>query len=339
MLDIAQATLDALEPIESLDGNTSDGRIYPISVTIAKKHRLVEDKESSPLRNVKPPGGVEVIEDESVAIALQRRRVEGRFPIPSKPKDAIILIATELLIIGDKESFLSVLHCLGKPAFRDSDLPNTVIYTFDEDNEIGMLEHWTLMTRQFDVEWLAGYNSLSYDTPYLFQRAKLHGSIDAFRNLARFQALPHDRLRNPRRYKECLPHERRFGGRGVNNEMPQVDIPGLIQFDALKIVKLLEKMNTYSLKEVAKELLKGSVQKKDLPHAFISPFYAAGPEFQRKLAIYCHYDVKVTVAVMVVRFLLGHAIEVARASWTSIPQQMNQGAQIKTWNLLCRTAR
>jgi DNA polymerase elongation subunit (family B) len=361
ILDVAQASLAAIDPLKRVDVDDDDSDddeetrdekksekekfalAKPALTTATPLVQKKTDKKTDKKRTLEeakqergPPGGLELSE---AAVEVTRKRVEGRFPIPSKKNDAIILIATELLIIGDKESFLSILHCLGKPAFKDTDLKDTVIFTFEEDNECGMLEHWARMTRQFDVEWLAGYNSLTYDTPYVFQRAKLHGSIDIFRNLARFQTLPHDRLRNSRRYKECMPHERRFGGtRGVNNEMPQVEIPGLIQFDALKIVKLLEKMNTYSLKEVAKELLKGSVQKKDLPHAFISPFFAAGPEYQRKLAIYCYYDVRVTVAVMVVRFLLGHAMEVARASWTSIMQQMMQGAQIKTWNLLCRTA-
>jgi DNA polymerase delta subunit 1 len=268
-----------------------------------------------------------------------RKRIEGRFPIPTKEKDAVILIATQVLIVGDKDSFLSILHCLGQPAFKPDDLKDTIVYTFDENDEIGMLEHWAAMTRAFDVEWLAGFNSISYDLPYIFQRAKLHGAIDVFRGLARFQALPHDRVRSRgRNYVERLPKERIFGGRGVNDMMPIVEIPGIIQFDALRIIKLLEKMSTYSLKEVAKELLKDGVQKKDLPHGLISPFFAAGPEFQRRLAIYCYFDVKVTVAVMIVRFLLGHGMEVARASYASIMQQMLQGAQLKTWLLLCKTA-
>lgn len=349
LVDIAHASLDAVVNNESKNDSEADddddeggGGPLPPPPTGPLKPKRLEKHKLDALDKKHVPKQKEEEEDQDnspAAIERARKRVEGRFPIPTKKNDAVILIATELLILGDKESFLSILHCLGKPAFKDTDLPDTVVFTFEEDNECGMLEHWSRMTRVFDVEWLAGYNSLTYDLPFVFQRAKLHGSIDIFRNLARFQTLPHDRLRNSRRYKECMPHERRFGGtRGVNNEMPQIEIPGLIQFDALKIVKLLEKMNTYRLSEVAKELLKGSVQKKDIPHVFISPFFAAGPEYQRKLAIYCYYDVKVTVAVMVVRFLLGHAIEVARASWTSIMQQMMQGAQIKTWNLLCRTA-
>jgi DNA polymerase delta subunit 1 len=249
------------------------------------------------------------------------------------------MISSEIMILGDQESFVKVLHCLGKPAFKKNDMKDTVVFTFEEDEELAMLEHWSQMTRVFDVEWLAGFNSISYDVPYVYQRAKLHGSLDIFRNLSRFQALPHDRLqRGSRRYKECLPRERLQNGKGLNNEMPQIDLPGVIQFDALKVIKLLEKLSTYSLKEVAKELLTADMQKKDLPHSMISPYFAAGPEYQRKLAIYCIYDTRVTVAVMVKRFLLGHAIEVARASWTSITQQMLQGAQIKTWNLICKTA-
>jgi DNA polymerase elongation subunit (family B) len=148
--------------------------------------------------------------------------------------------------------------------------------------------------------------------------------------------LPFERKEKPFRHRECQPHERRFGSskNAINDQMPQVDTPGLIQFDAMRTVKALEKLDTYSLKEVALKLLKGKVKKKDLPHALLSPFWAAGPKHRRRLAIYNYYDVKVTLAVMVKRFLLGHVVEVARAAWTSVQQQMLQGAQIKTWNLI-----
>jgi hypothetical protein len=253
---------------------------------------------------------------------------EGQFPIASKLHDAVFMVATQFSVYGDSDSFLSVIHTLGHCDFEDGDLPDTVVFEFAEDDEIGMLEHWSTMLRHFDLEWLAGFNSIGYDLPYVFQRAKVVGSTRVIRNLSRFQALPHERQRNKYRYNECMPHERRFGNKGVNDQMPLVETPGRIQFCAMKSVKSLEKLNTYSLKEVALELLKGKYTKKDLPHKLISPFWAAGAKHRRRLAIYNYWDVRVTLMLLIKRFLLGHAVEVARAAWTPIQQQMLQGAQV-----------
>jgi DNA polymerase delta subunit 1 len=97
-------------------------------------------------------------------------------------------------------------------------------------------------------------------------------------------------------------------------------------------------MDSYSLKEVAAVLLKGKISKFDMPYAWISPYFGAGGGYLRRLAIYCEQDVNVTLTVMIKMFLIGHAIEIARATYTSISAQMLQGQQIRTWNLLVRYA-
>src|SRR5277367_4498216 len=100
-----------------------------------------------------------------------------------------------------------------------------------------MLLHWSTMIRHFELEWLAGCNSMSYGLPYVFQRAKRFNSVRTLRSLSRFNALPFERKSNPYRYNECLPHERRMGIKsGGNLDMPQIETPGIIQFDAMRSV-------------------------------------------------------------------------------------------------------
>ena len=301
------------------DGQPSPKRLKSSEQEDGKMHRL-DHKEA---RNTAATSDA-AVEARPAGAKLKK----GQFPIPSKPNDAVFLIATQLSVYGDNESFLSVIHALGHCDLQPGDLPDTLVFEFDEGREQEMLEHWSTMVRHFDLEWLAGYNSISYDLPYIFQRAKRFGSTRVVRNLSRFQALPFERKSKAFRYRECLPHERRFGNKGLNDQMPQLNTPGLIQFDAMRVVKNLEKLDSYSLKEVAIKLLEGKVKKKDLPHELLSPFWAAGPQHRRRLAIYNYYDVKVTLAVMIKRFLLGHVVEVARAAWTSVIQQMLQGAQV-----------
>src|SRR3954462_15213679 len=63
------------------------------------------------------------------------------------------------------------------------------------------------------------YNSISYDLPYIFQRAEILNSRRTFRNLSRFNALPTERLLKPWRYHECLPSERKGGVGNLNKIM------------------------------------------------------------------------------------------------------------------------
>jgi len=266
--------------------------------------------------------------------------LQGLFPLATKPDDAVILIATHIMVYGDKDSFLKVIHCLGKPNMKPETLKDIVLYTFEKSEEKKMLEHWSSMLRQFDIEWLSGYNSINYDTPYIFQRAKVLGSEKIKHDLSRFVALPNERIKKPFRYRDCVAKERKGKAMGTFGKpmMPQVDLPGMIQFDALNVIKQLEKMDSYSLKEVANVLLDGKLKKKDMEYENIAPYWEVGGDHLEKLVDYCKFDVLVLEAVIISRFLLGHSIEVARATLTSVSAQMLQGQQIRTWNLLVNYA-
>jgi hypothetical protein len=82
--------------------------------------------------------------------------------------------------------------------------------------------------------------------------------------------------------------------------LPPVKTPGMRLFDAYILVKLLvSTLPEYKLKNVA-TYYKIDFNKKDMPYKLISPYWAAGRRyFQRKLAIYCHFDVLVTERVIV----------------------------------------
>jgi len=258
------------------------------------------------------------------------------YPFSKKPKDAVIYIATNFMVNGDKRAFLRVVHCLGKPKFQPDDLPGTVIYTFEEDREAEMLLHWSNMLQGFHIEWLAGYNSIVYDLPYVVQRSIVLNKPEIQQNFSRFLELPHDRVRQWKRYRATQCTLKAMGQRfGIKKDV--VITPGLIQFDAVKTVRQMVNLNTYKLKEVAQHYLKDlKLSKKDMPYNLISPFWAAGPDHQRRLAIYCYYDSLVTEQTIITAFFLTHAIEVAKATNTSVTQQMMQGQQIKTWNLIVR---
>jgi DNA polymerase delta subunit 1 len=258
------------------------------------------------------------------------------YPFAKKEKDAVIYIATNFMVYGDKQAFLRIVHCLGEPKFKPEDLPDTLIYTFDENHEAEMLMHWSNMIQSFHCEWLAGYNSILYDLPYCIDRAQVLKIPKVQSNFSRFLEIPHDRARNYKRYRASQCTVRAMGQR-FGDKRNVILTPGLIQFDALKTVTQMVSLDTYKLKEVANHYLKGkNLAKKDMPYNLISPFWAAGPDHQRRLAIYCYYDVLITEQTIIEAFFLTHAIEVSRATNSSVTQQMMQGQQIKNWNLIVR---
>ncbi len=106
------------------------------------------------------------------------------FPLATKPKDAVIVMATNFMVFGDKESYLKVLHCLGEPEFKASDLPNAVVFTFDKERDL--LEHATSMFDKMHCQWIGGYNTIRYDLPYIYQRAIKLQSPVIRRNLSFF---------------------------------------------------------------------------------------------------------------------------------------------------------
>jgi DNA polymerase elongation subunit (family B) len=173
-------------------------------------------------------------------------------------------------------------------------------------------------------------------------RARVLKSQAIVDNLSRFLRLPMDRIYRPRRYRACSAREQ-YLGNGKNarrkvRDMPLVETPGLIQFDAFKTVKqMCPNLDEYKLKSVADKYdLK--VNKKEMPYECISPFWALGAAHQREVAIYCDRDVEVTKLTMIKASFVSHAIEVSRLTFSSIIQQMMQGQQIKTFNLMVHEA-
>jgi hypothetical protein len=224
------------------------------------------------------------------------------YPVATKPKDAVGVISTNFLIFGDSKSYLRVLHCLGQPEFQPSDLKDVCVFTFDEDNEKGMLEHWSGMMQAMHCQWWAGYNNIRYDLPYIYQRSFVLDAPQVRADMSYFIAPPGDKFRAKTcRVKPRPPRGQSAAAKAKAKANPQLNTPGILQFDAYCFVKqLVSTLPTYKLSDIdayykEKAGIKNDTKKKDMPYQMISPYWAAGSKYyQRKLAIYCHYDVLVT---------------------------------------------
>jgi DNA polymerase elongation subunit (family B) len=262
--------------------------------------------------------------------------LQGCFPMPRNKLDSAVVISTHFMIYGDNKPFLETIHCLGTDVeWDEGDLPDTAVYLFERDDEKGMLEHWSSMLRfTFDIEWLAGYNSIKYDDAYLCRHAHAIESMLTLQNLSRFHCLPKDKKKK-RRFKACLPHTMRRCDPDETELPPSYDIPGVIQYDALPVVKnVAATMDEFTLKHVASVWLKNIVNKKDMPYDLISPYWAVGGRHLRRLIIYCRHDVILLQEIVVVRSLLAFSISLNKTCLTGIDQLMTRGQAIRTWNLI-----
>jgi hypothetical protein len=171
-----------------LEFAAAGARDLPLELAAAGARDLasIADRDAKEAR----PKPDEHCADGSAARPAPPAMKQQQFPIPTKPNDAVFLMATQFSVYGDSESFLSVIHSLGHCDMQPTDLPDTVIFEFDEDREQDMLEHWSTMIRHLDLEWLAGYNSMyarpgPFDPSHVscaqFLRPSVHmGTSEAF---------------------------------------------------------------------------------------------------------------------------------------------------------------
>jgi len=267
------------------------------------------------------------------------------FPFASRIGDRGFMLVTHFRLNHQKQPFLKVAHLLGTYDFNHHEINKDYRWRFycwddTDEGEKLMLEHWTGMLRHFDNEWICGYNSLLFDVPYLVKRAQMLGSFRVMRDLSRCVTLPEWRhnTRLYKRYYESNVHENREArNRSSMLDMPQVHLPGMIQYDVLIVIRAIEaRLERYTLSEVAKKLLEGRVNKKELPGQMISPFFASTKKHRGQILVYCEYDVRVLDTLVVDKMLTNTTIQISTANNVSIMEQILQGQQIKSWNMVCR---
>jgi DNA polymerase elongation subunit (family B) len=284
--------------------------------------------------------------------------IHRAFPNPRNAGDGVIIIATHLLRLGESAPYARVLHVLddGTTPVADTDFPNTWLLRFRREEDL--LDHWTRMLWAWDLFWLTGFNSITYDLPFLARRLMHHRMRSGMRRLGRIYEWPWDH-----RAPSAFAHARRpppsasassssaaadAASAAKRREMAVAHLPklvrmgkkyvlqtpGLVQFDIYVLVKSMYlALDEYNLKFLAR-YFGLPVHKLDVPGDLISPYYAAGGAYRRLLWKYCERDVEVTWQLQVKKAPAGNLIEIAKLAATTIEQQMMQGQGQKVYNML-----
>lgn len=106
----------------------------------------------------------------------------GGFPLPERPNDKIIQIATTFQLYGENDCFLKHIICLGPCSELDSK-SGAILETYHTEGKV--LLAWRNLLRRMDPDILYGYNIFGFDLKYMMVRAQMVNVLDKFSLLGR----------------------------------------------------------------------------------------------------------------------------------------------------------
>ena len=223
------------------------------------------------------------------------------------------------LSVGDTEEGWSRAD---DPSNDDYDPSKVTLHTFTTEND--MLMFFASFIREYDPDFISGFNILNFDNYYTLKRASYKCSSG--------EALWWGRTK-----KECVPEKRftssnQLGGR----EFWDVRIVGREWFDLYNITKIDHKLSSYKLDSVAEHFL--GTKKIEISYDDI-PTMCRTPAGRKRLAVYCVKDAFLPLQLCIKLCKLQNAVSLSYVTGAPINHILNRGQQIRTLNLIVRHVR
>lgn len=163
-------------------------------------------------------------------------------------------------------------------------------------HEKDMLAGFFKYVRQHGVDVLIGYNSNSFDLPFLMERARMLGVGTAFaKDLSQVG------------YTTRMGSSNQSGAR----EVFTYHMPGVVPLDLLEMFIKSEKLRSYKLDNVAEIFL--GTKKEEMDYKEIPMLQEGSDEDRARLATYCFKDSWLCTELTKTRKVLINAIEMSRA--------------------------
>ena len=182
------------------------------------------------------------------------------------------------------------------------------------ETEEDLLETFAAIAEMSDYEVDMQYNGNNFDWPYLYGRSQvLQLSADSFKGiLSRHKSMP--AVYSVREYK--------------GKTFTDMHVPGRSSFDICDIVKKECTFRSYTLNNVAQEVLNG-MTKEDVHHSMIKVLYWGSSADRARLGKYCQKDVVLTSLIADKQLLLLRYIEQARMCHVRLRDLTDRGEQVK----------
>nr|AFM85236.1 DNA polymerase [Myotis ricketti herpesvirus 2] len=244
---------------------------------------------------------------------------ECGFPNPIRDEDMILQISCVLWSVGSSQRPKNILLNVG----TCDPVEDTEVY--ECPSELDMLYLFFTLIRDFDVEFVTGYNISNFDFPYIIDRAT---------QVYNFNLKEFTRVKSSSMFEV---HKPKNSTAGFMRAVSKVKISGLVPIDMYQVCKDKLSLSNYKLNTVAKECVgeqKEDVSYRDIPHLFRD-----GPGGRSKLGLYC---VKDSVLVLdLLKYFMTHIeiSEIAKIAKIPTRRVLTDGQQIRVFSCLLEVAR
>lgn len=208
------------------------------------------------------------------------------------------------------------------PSGDDYDPSTVQLHQFKDEEK--MLLYFSDFIREYDPDFISGYNILNFDNYYTLRRAS-------------YKCSDGRSLMWGRASKPCVPEKRftssnQLGGR----EFWDVKIIGREWFDLYNICKIDHKLRSYKLDDVAAHFL--GTRKIEISYDDI-PKMCKTPDGRKRLAVYCVKDAFLPLQLCIKLCKLQNSVSLSFVTGAPIDHILNRGQQIRTLNLIVRYVR
>jgi DNA polymerase I len=243
-----------------------------------------------------------------MAFDIECLPIDGGMPVPEKAPIVMISCTFEPQFNGSNTTVLLSKKAEG----LDSD-------TESFPDEVEMLERFFRIIREYDPDMFVGYNSNSFDIPYIVDRVK---TLEAGRKIKIKSAMGRD-------------------GRSVFYRkigyVTKIYMAGRVAVDVLPIIRRDFSLKQYTLKNTARELL--DKEKLDVNPADMEEYWNDTGEKFRKFIDYARRDAELAMDLLQQLSLLDRFMALSRVSGTLIQDILDGGQTNMVENILLREYR
>nr|WUF06382.1 DNA polymerase [synthetic construct] len=244
---------------------------------------------------------------------------EAGFPCATRDGDAVIQISC--VFYTTREGAPNPPNILFSVGTCDP-IPDTDVLEFP--SEYDMLVSFFAMIRDFEVDFLTGYNISNFDLPYLITRAS---------QVYNLRLNEYTKIKTGSIFEV---HEPRGGGGGFMRSVSKIKIAGIVPIDMYQVCREKLSLSDYKLDTVARQCLGG--KKEDVSYKDIPPLFRSGPGGRAKVGSYCVMDSVLVMDLLKIFMIHVEISEIAKLAKIQARRVLTDGQQLRVFSCLLEAA-
>jgi len=292
-------------------GTSGNGRSRcQIEVRISYKDLIVlKDKDEIPPFRI-------------VSFDIECVNAEGHFPRPEE--DAVSQICASLYDTHTRQR-----RSIGLTLGSCNEIEGKDIYCFKRESSLMLA--WSEFLKVCDIDVLTGYNIDKFDNYYLMDRAK---SLKIQYTYAQYTRIIRG-LTNKDRSQTAKVFDSTFQSKAYGKKKGKKHVcSGIVNLDLLGVIQRDMKLNSYTLNNVALEVLKR--QKDDVHHSEIPVLCNKSTEGRTIVLGYCFTDADLPLDIILKRKILTNLVQLSRVTGSDLQGLIEKGQTHKSKTLIMK---